>query len=116
MKNSSAAAAPYYAGDYFTMYEDNEDLAFYYPKSGTNIFVDAMCIPTCAKNKEIAEEYINFFLSEEIAVANAEYIYYASANKDVQNNEDSSLYGNEAVYPTVKPTCQVFKNLPQKSY
>lgn len=88
MKNGSAAVAPYYAGDFFTMYEDNEELDFYYPESGTNIFVDAMCIPACAKNKEIAEEYINFMLSEEIAVANAEYTCYASPNLLVSENED----------------------------
>ncbi len=87
MKNGSAALAPYYAGDFLSMYGDNEDLAFFYPKSGTNIFVDAMCIPNCAKNKEIAEEYINFCLSEEIAVANAEYICYASPNTLVRDNE-----------------------------
>lgn len=88
MKNGSAAVAPYYAGDFFTMYGDNEDLDFYYPESGTNMFVDAMCIPSCAKNKEIAEEYINFMLSEEIAVANAEYTCYASPNLLVSENED----------------------------
>lgn len=88
MKNSSAAAAPYYAGDFLTMYQDNPNLAFYYPESGTNIFVDAMCIPTCAKNKEIAEEYINFMLSEEIGVANAEYTWYTSPNLLVAQNED----------------------------
>lgn len=87
MKNGSAAIAPYYAGDYLTMYEDNPDLEFFYPESGTNIFVDAMCIPTCAKNKSIAEEYINFCLSEDIAVANAEYICYASPNILVKDNE-----------------------------
>lgn len=88
MKNGSAAIAPYYAGDFLTMYEDNEDLKFFYPESGTNIFVDAMCIPSCAKNKEIAEEYINFCLSEEIAVANAEYVRYASPNTLVKDNEE----------------------------
>ncbi len=87
MKNGSAAIAPYYAGDFLTMYEDNEDLAFFYPKSGTNVFVDAMCIPAVARNKELAEAYINFCLTEEIAVANAEYTYYASPNVLVRDSE-----------------------------
>ncbi len=50
MEAGNAAMAPYYAGDYFTMYENNEDLAFVYPKEGTNIFVDSICIPANAKN------------------------------------------------------------------
>lgn len=88
MKNGSAAIAPYYAGDYLTMYDDNEDLAFYYPKEGTNVFVDSMCIPACAREKEIAERYINFMLSTDIAVANAEYVAYSSPHDNVVTNED----------------------------
>jgi spermidine/putrescine transport system substrate-binding protein len=92
MKGESAAIAPYYAGDYLTMYDSNDSLAFYYPKEGTNIFVDAMCIPAGSRNKEVAEAYINFMLSEEIAVANAEYIGYASPNLLVRENEDYIAY------------------------
>ena len=88
MKSGSALIAPYYAGDFLTMYEDNEDLAFYYPKEGTNVFVDAMCVPANAKSPDLALEYINFMLGEEIAIANAEAICYASPNKLVFENED----------------------------
>ena len=88
MTSASAAIAPYYAGDYVTMTEDNEDLKFFYPKEGANVFVDAMCIPESSTKKDIAKEYINFMLSEEIAIANAEYIGYASPNTLVKDNED----------------------------
>jgi spermidine/putrescine transport system substrate-binding protein len=47
-----------------------------------------MCIPKSSKNPELAKEYINFMLSEEIAVANASYIGYASPNTLVSENED----------------------------
>jgi spermidine/putrescine-binding protein len=81
---------------------DNVDLRFYYPQN-TNLFVDAFCIPTCAQNKELAEIYINFMLSEEIAIANAEYIYYASPNSLVYNNEtykeDLGDEAYEILYP-----------------
>ncbi|MBE6625998.1 MAG: spermidine/putrescine ABC transporter substrate-binding protein [Ruminococcaceae bacterium] len=87
MKGGSAAIAPYYAGDFFTMYADNERLAFFHPEEGTNMFVDAMCIPASTQNYELALEYINFMLSEEIAIANAEYICYASPNSLVYENE-----------------------------
>ncbi|MBQ3326306.1 MAG: spermidine/putrescine ABC transporter substrate-binding protein, partial [Clostridia bacterium] len=60
MESGAAAMAPYYVGDYFTMAENNDDLAVAFPKEGANIFVDAMCIPTTAKNKGAAELYINF--------------------------------------------------------
>lgn len=88
LTTASAAIGTYYAGDYITMVEDNEDLAFYYPKEGTNVFVDAMCIPASARNKALAMEYINFMLSEEPAVANALYIGYASPNTAVIQSEE----------------------------
>lgn len=95
MKGASAAIAPYYAGDFLTMYGDNEDLAFYYPKEGTNVFVDAICIPKGTQHKELAEAYINFLLSEEPAVANAEYIGYASPNMLVRESEEYAEAMNE---------------------
>ena len=55
MINNEAAMGTYYAGDYLTMVEENPDLAFVQPEEGSNLFVDAMCIPTSAKNKLIAE-------------------------------------------------------------
>ena len=87
MTSGSAAIGAYYAGDFVTMVEDNDALAFYYPTEGTNVFVDAMCIPANAQNKELAVEYINFMLSEEAAIANAEYIGYACPNRLVYENE-----------------------------
>ena len=88
MESGEAAIGAYYAGDYFTMVDaqaENVDLQFYYPEQ-TNFYVDAMCIPSCAQNKELAEIFINYMLFEEAAVANAEYTYYASPNSLVYNN------------------------------
>ena len=99
METGEAAIAPYYAGDFLTMYEVNDDLAFVYPKEGTNIFVDAICIPSCCKNYDAAMLYINFLLEPEIALANAEYIGYASPNTTVINNPDYYYYDNEILYP-----------------
>lgn len=95
MKSGSAAVAAYYAGDFFTMYEGNDKLAFYYPSEGSNIYIDAMCVPAGSKNQLIAERYINFMLSEEPAVANAEYTCYASPNSLVTSSQDYIDYMRE---------------------
>ena len=92
MESGEASISAYYAGDYLSMTDNNEDLCFYYPVNDegeivTNLFVDAYCIPKGAANKELAEIYINYMLSEEPAIANAEYIYYASPNSAVYENE-----------------------------
>ena len=88
MSSGSAAIAAYYAGDFFTMYDDNDSLAFYYPKEGTNSYIDAMCIPHNSKNPDIAHEYINFMCDTEIGMENALYTYYASPLKTVVEHED----------------------------
>jgi spermidine/putrescine transport system substrate-binding protein len=99
MESGNAAIAPYYAGDYLTMADVNPDLGFVYPKEGTNIFVDALCIPSLCQNYEAALLFINFLLEPEVALANAEYICYASPNSAVVNHPDYSLSGNEYLYP-----------------
>ena len=90
MESGETAVGCYYAGDYFTML-DNEatdvDLRFYYPER-TNYYVDAMCIPSCCQHKELAEIFINFMLSRDAAVANAEYTWYASPNRVVYTDEE----------------------------
>lgn len=105
MESGEAAIAPYYAGDYFTMLDaqaDHVDLRFYYPDP-TNYFVDAMCIPSCCQNKELAEIFINYMLSAEPAIANAEYIYYASPNSLVYQDpgylEDIGEEAAAILYP-----------------
>ena len=118
MENGSAAIAAYYAGDYLTMFENNEDLEFYYPEEGTNLYVDAMCVPASSQNKTIAEHYINFMLTEAPAIANAEYTYYASPNKLVVENEDYIAYMNdikedayEKMYATDEVKTSSYRNL-----
>ena len=113
MENGEAALAPYYAGDFLTMYDVNPDLAFVYPKEGVNFFVDAMCIPKNAENKEAAELYINFMLEEEIAVANANYICYATPHSNVLESDDYDLKGEPVLYPDEEntPRTEMFENL-----
>ena len=100
MEGGSAAIAAYYAGDFLAMYENNESLDFFYPSEGTNLYVDAMCIPKTSTNKTVAERYINFMLSVDEkygapAIANAEYTYYASPNAKVVESEEYRDYMNE---------------------
>lgn len=99
METGEAAVAPYYAGDYLVMKENNPDLDFFYPEEGTNIFVDSVCIPKNAKNVKAAHLYINFLLEPDVATANAEYIGYASPNTAVIENEDYCYYQNKILYP-----------------
>ncbi len=94
MESGEAYISSYYAGDYLFMYPNNENLRFCQPDV-TNYFIDAMCIPKTAQNPELANIFINFMLEEEIAIANAEMICYASPNKLVVENEEYLTYLTE---------------------
>lgn len=113
MEGGNAAMAPYYAGDFLSMQENNPDLAFVYPKEGTNIFVDSVCVPKNCRNYEAAMLYINFLLEPEVALANAEYICYASPNTSVINNPEYTYAGNEILYPSEEnmPEVQYFEDI-----
>ena len=96
MENESAYVAPYYAGDCLSMMENNENLSFYYPEEGFNIFIDSACIPKGAKNKEAAEAFINFLCETDIAVANCEYICYFTPHTEAAK----LIEFDERIYPT----------------
>ena len=107
MESGEAAIGVYYAGDYFTMVDaqaEGVDLQFYYPER-TNYFVDAMCVPSCCQDKELAEIFINYMLSPEPAIANAEFIYYASPNTVVYTDagyiEEMGEEAMEILYPGI---------------
>lgn len=114
MEGGSAAIAPYYAGDAVTMCDDNPDLAYVIPKEGTNWFVDAICIPTTAENKEAAEMYINFLCEAEIALANCDYVGYSTPNSAAYNLLDDDVKADEKRYPPdefLAEHTEVFVNL-----
>ena len=113
MESGEAAIGAYYAGDYFTMLDaqsEGVDLRFYYPER-TNYYVDAMCIPSCCQEKELAEIFINYMLSPEPAIANAEYTYYASPNKVVYNDAEYIDYMGEEAMEVLYPGIENFAEL-----
>lgn len=81
MGAGEAALAPYYAGDAVTLMDEYDHLSFVTPKSGTNLFFDAVCIPSCAKQKDAAELYINFLCEPDVAYATTSYIGYSTPNE-----------------------------------
>ena len=100
MQNEEAWIAPYYAGDCLTMMGENENLAFYLPEDqGFNMFIDAMCIPSCAKEKEAAEIFINFLCDPEIAGANMDWICYGTPISAAKEYIDPEMVNDPVTYP-----------------
>ena len=99
MQRGEAWAAPYYAGDYLTMVEENPDLAFSFPKEGFNIFIDAMCIPKGCQNKEGAEAFINFLCRPDICAANLDYLGYSAPETAAKELMDPEVTSSPVAYP-----------------
>ena len=99
MERGEAWAAPYYAGDYLTMVEENPDLGFSHPKEGFNIFIDAMCIPKGCQNKAGAEAFINFLCRPDISAANLDYIGYSTPETAAKEYLDEEVISSPVSYP-----------------
>ncbi len=102
MINGYQDIAVVYSGDATVILDENEDMSFFMPEEGTNIWCDAMVIPSNAENPKLAHEFINYMLTYEAAFDNSETVGYASPNAEVleemSTNED--LYAeNEAYLP-----------------
>lgn len=118
MAASDAWIAPYYAGDALTIMDENEDLDFVVPASGTNLFIDAMCIPVGAKQKEAAEMYINFMCEPDIAYANIDYICYSTPHSAAFEMLDEETQNDPISYPTdeyIENNTTVFVNLSDEA-
>ena len=101
MENEEAWIAPYYAGDCLTMMDNNPNLDFYLPEDqGFNLFIDAMCIPKCASQKEAAETFINFLCEPEIAAGNMEWIGYGTPLSAAKEYMDPEILEDPVTYPS----------------
>ena len=114
LEGGEAAIGTYYAGDALLMMENNPDLKFVIPESGANWFIDAMCIPKGAKNKDNAEAFINFMCETHVCLANMEVTCYATPSKPAYDSLDADLRNNPIMYPSkeILKRCQMYVNLP----
>ncbi|MBE7044153.1 MAG: ABC transporter substrate-binding protein [Ruminococcaceae bacterium] len=118
MGAGEALLAPYYAGDALTLMDEYDHLGFVIPKSGTNLFVDAMCIPKSAQQKEAAEMYINFMMERDIAYATTDYIGYSTPNAAAFELLDEESQADTISYPAddfINEKTEVFKNLSDEA-
>lgn len=112
-----AALAVVYSGDASLIIaegaEAGKDLAYCIPTEGSNIFVDAMCIPANSKNKALAEQFINYMCRQDVAVANTNYIAYSPPIQGVYDLVDEELRAVSSFYPTEEEIarCAVFRDL-----
>ena len=115
----SGAIALVYSGDAVWCMdpdEGNEDLSFYVPSEGSNVYFDNIVIPANTKKKDMAEQFINFLLDPEVAAQNTEYIGYSSPNAKVPELLDEFFIDNPAYSISDEDVarCEIFHDLGDK--
>ena len=118
MTNEEGWLAPYYSGDGANMItgdDGNENIGYFVPNQGTNLFVDAMCVMKTSQNKTLAEQYINFMCRTDVATANAEYICYSTPHTEALTMLSDEVRNNPMFYPSdeVVANTEVFITLPE---
>lgn len=108
-----AALAVVYSGDAITMIDQNEDLDYIIPKEGSNVWFDNMCVMKDTDQKVLAEQFINYMSSKDVAAANREYINYSTPQKEVLESLPDDIKLDERVYPTEETLkrCVIYNDL-----
>lgn len=75
-----------YSGDASYVMAENEDMGYFMPETGTNLWSDAMVIPKNAKNPDLAHAFINYASDYDGAYDNSSYVGYTSANQEVMDD------------------------------
>ncbi|MBO7385836.1 MAG: spermidine/putrescine ABC transporter substrate-binding protein [Clostridia bacterium] len=113
MVGGEAAMAVMWSGDAMYAIEDNESLVYVVPEEGSNVWIDAMCIPKDSQNYEAALAFIDFMCREDIAARNYDYIHYCSPIRQVVENLDEEEAANPAVNPSqeIIDRCDFFHDI-----
>lgn len=126
MAQARKALGLVYSGDATYIMSENEDIGFYLPEEGTNLWADAMVIPKNAENVDLAYEFMNFISEYDAAYANSSYVGYTSPNEEVMNDlyegdfEGINAYiprtdnGNDEIFEYNESTRKIISNLWSK--
>ncbi|WP_300379485.1 spermidine/putrescine ABC transporter substrate-binding protein [Clostridium sp.] len=113
MTSGEAAIAMIWSGEGLTLADENDNLEYIIPKEGANYWLDSFAIPTNAKNKEMAEKFINFVSDKEQALKIAEEIGYTTPNKLAMEEQPEDIKNNKSAYmdTTIREKCEVYEYL-----
>lgn len=106
-----------YSVDAISLMEENENLRYVVPESGSSLWTDTMVIPKTAPNLDAAYEWLNFMLEPENAARTVERLKFATPNKVAYDllasevKEDTNLFPPE----TVLANCEGIAPVSQES-
>lgn len=107
----NAAMALAYSGEASYAMELNENLSYSVPQEGSNLWIDAWCIPKSSSNKENAQKFLDFLCREDAALKNFHYVCYATPNTKVLDQLDDETKNDSTIFPPneILENCKVYK-------
>jgi len=117
LKSGDLWLAQGYSGDVFQVIKENKSIQYIIPKEGTEIWVDNMCIPKGAKNKDTAELFIDFLMRPEVSAENSNSTWYANPNIASKKFIKPEIINNPGIYPPkeVLDKCEFLKDLGENN-
>lgn len=102
MVNAEEDIALMYSGDAAYVLSENMDMGWIEPDQGTNVWIDAMVIPSNASCPGLANAFMNYIISEDVQMENSSYVGYTSVDKsvaDYMSGKDGDYFENDAYIP-----------------
>ena len=117
MISGNAQLSLVYSGEAAYAMEFNENLAYTVPSEGSNLWIDSWFIPKTCKNEEAALLFLDYLCREDVAMANFEYVYYASPITPVVEALDEEIRNDEAIIPSAESikNCEVFVSIDDET-
>ena len=98
MISGNKAMAVVYSGDACYIMSENENLDYFQPEQGTNVWYDAMVITKDCENTDLAHDFINFMSSYDVALANTLEVGYTSPIQAVYDEMVETEYAGVDAY------------------
>lgn len=89
-----------YSTDAIALIEENPDLVYIVPETGSSIWTDTMAIPKAAPNADGAYQWINYILEPSNSAKLAERLSIATPNKSAYDLLPAAQKENKNLYPT----------------
>lgn len=92
------AMAIMYSGDATTVMSENPNMSYYLPEEGTNVWFDGFVISKECKQTELANQFINFMISNDNSYKNTVEVGYLTANINAANKASKEEFKGICAY------------------
>ena len=100
-----------WSGEAALCFKENKKFAFVLPKEGAHQFIDSLCVPKDAPNKDDAMKFMNYILKPEVSKIISLKFPYTNPNAEAKKLLTPDELANPASYPPGTPKLQLFHDV-----